>query len=352
VKLTDGAAQRPVTFSVAILIVSYRCANDVRGCLEALSRANPEPKFEVFIAENGGPDAFDTLANVLTCEGGPCRNDCHPKDSLVCEHARRNRQLRLVRTDGLQGPLVHLAEMSDNLGYGGGVNAWLRPLLRESGWVGVWVLNPDTEPDPDALAELSAYASSRDKGLVGSRLISMSDPDRIITRGLSWRKLRASSVAIDGYSPTSREPDLESIERRLDAPSGASIYASRELIQGVGLMKEHYFLYFEDLEWGLRAKKFRAPGYAHSSVVHHKGGTTIGTARRRRDRSKLSVYLSARNNILFVREHFLLWLPWTVVVGLMQVMSYAVAGAHANMVTYSRGLLAGLVGERGKPGWW
>jgi hypothetical protein len=240
--------------------------------------------------------------------------------------------------------------MPDNLGYGGGVNAWLRPLLEAPGWTAAWVLNPDTLPARDALAELEAYAAQCDEGLIGSRLVPMSDPDCIQTRGLAWSKIRAGAVAIDKDACSSAPFDVESVERHLDAPSGASVYATRALIERIGLMREHYFLYGEDLEWGVRAKRLGAAvGYADKSVVRHVGGSTIGSSRRRRQRSTLSTYLLARNRILFVKEYHPLWLPWSVIVSLMEVAVCAAMGAFPNTLASLHGLLAGLAGETGRP---
>ena len=36
--------------------------------------------------------------------------------------------------------------------------------------------------------------------------------------------------------------------------SGASMLASRAFLENVGLMEESYFLYFEELDWALRAR--------------------------------------------------------------------------------------------------
>jgi hypothetical protein len=336
-------------FSVAIIIVGFRNPHDIIGCLRSLACANTDPTFEVFISENGGPQAFDALVAALEADDTVCvpaSDAVFPAGSFAFE---RRLQFSLIGLDGAVRQRVSVAEMPDNLGYAGGVNAWLRPLLRVAGWRGVWILNPDTEPRPDALAELVNYAARRGKGMVGSRLILITEPERVQTRGLAWQKLRASVVAIDRYALASVEPDIDELERRLDAPSGASIYATRELIDRIGLMDERYFLYVEDLEWGCRAKKSGAVGYAHRSIVPHKGGTTIGTASRRIDRSRLSVYLESRNRILFVRKNFPLWLPWTVVMGLAHAATFTTVGAFGNLVAALRGLAAGVAGEFGKP---
>jgi N-acetylglucosaminyl-diphospho-decaprenol L-rhamnosyltransferase len=338
------------SFDVPILIVSYSRPQDVAACLRALSRMATEPRFEVFIAENGGPAAFDALVSELIADAGPCV-DTTPEDANLGQLiAARHRRLRLLRDDGATGHHVRVAEMPENLGYAGGVNAWLRPLLQINGWQGAWILNPDTEPEPTALAELVEYAAAYGKSLVGSRLVFKTDQSSVQTRGLSWRRWRSTVEGIDKLASSEVTFDISSVENRLDAPSGASTYATRDLVENIGLMHEHYFLYFEDLEWGVRAKKHgRLIGYAHSSIVRHQGGSTIGSAQLRRERSRLSVYLDIRNRVLFVREHHPIWLPWSVAVCLADTLAYAAAGSVPNAAASLLGLTAAMAGQAGRP---
>ena len=302
-----ASAHGPCEFDVPIVIVSYSNAQNVLACARALSRLRIEPKFEVFVAENAGAIAYDRLCAELVADRGPCELVVPANTSPVSSVSVRQRSLRLLRDDGAQGQYMHVAEMSDNLGYAGGVNAWLRPLLQVEGWQGAWILNPDTEPEA-GFAELVAYATAHRKSLVGSRLVSKTDK-RVDTRGMAWRRFRGAVMGIDKHVPATVEPDIAFVENLLDAPCGASTYATREMIDQVGLMQEEYFLYFEDLEWGARAKEHgRSIGYAHSSIVLHEGGATIGSADLRSKRSRLSVYLDSRNRLLFVRAHHPRWL--------------------------------------------
>ena len=59
-----------------------------------------------------------------------------------------------------------------------------RPLLVETGWTAVWIFNPDTFPEPDALAALVDYAKRRNKGMIGSRLMMPGRSDVAWSRGL------------------------------------------------------------------------------------------------------------------------------------------------------------------------
>ena len=338
---------RTCDFDVPIVIVSYGNPQSVVTCARALSRLATEPKHEIFVAENAGAAAFDALAAELLADSGPCVA-ASPADTTPIATSVRQQSLRLLHDDGTPGPYIHLAEMPENVGYAGGVNAWLRPLLKVKGWRGAWILNPDTEPEPGALVELAVHAATRRKSLVGSRLVYKDN--RIDTRGMVWRKMRGAVLGIDKHAPAAAEPDVEFVERLIDAPCGASTYATRELIDHIGLMREQYFLYFEDLEWGVRAKEHgRSIGYAHSSVVLHDGGASIGSADVRSRRSRLSVYLDSRNRLLFVREHHPRWLLWSIVIGLAECGAYVAVGSAPNFFAALRGLIAGIAGETGRP---
>lgn len=347
---TSGESPEEEKFTpemIPIVIVGYRNAEDVVGCLDALSRTRDEPRFEVFICENGGPEAYDALKVALTGDAGPCT--ALPAESSVKASLLKRQCIVELKPSG-SGRRVHLGEAFENLGYAGGINAWLRALMDVPGWPAVWILNPDTEPAPDALLELAAYSCRRGKGMVGSRCLPKGQTAQIDNRGLAWRKLRAATLGVDLGAAADVETDPSEIESRLDAPSGASMYVTRACIEGIGLMDEGYFLYFEDLEWGLRAKETFGVGYADRSVVYHAGGTTIGGSGRRSEHSPLSVYLNFRNRILFVRRNFPRWLPWTVIMQVLDaIRCHALPWRPRNLGAAFRGLLAGIAGESGRP---
>ena len=242
-----------------VVIVGFRNASDIRDCLAALANCGDNPQFTVLICENGGSAAFSSLVSALIAPDGPCAT---AGATILTEVERRlicTPETKIIAGSRLQlgntGVPVLIGQASENLGYAGAINAWLHPALFEGGWKGVWILNPDTQPYPDALAKLVDYTARNHKGMVGSRVMEVDDPDHVCSRGLKWRKLLASTLGVGNHEPTLPAPDPSVVEAQMDAPSGASFYVTRACIEEVGLMNEIYFLYFEDVEWGLRAKR-------------------------------------------------------------------------------------------------
>ena len=327
-----GVAGVQVTAKVALIVVGFRNPTDIADCLRALSKLSPAQSFEVLIVENGGDAGMSMLLERLDNGDLVQRQDETGEIGLAVRPASKPVHLyRLVNAACDTSVYVRVAQAPGNLGYGGGINFWLRPLLDTPGWTGIWVLNPDTMPTPQALAELKATASRRGKGMVGSCLVNPDRPGEVATRGLKWNAARARVEAIGRGSSIDDAPDLDELEIRLWAPSGASFYVTRALIEQIGLVEERYFLYFEDLEWGMKARHLGQLTHAHNSIVVHKHGTTIGSNASYRSRSPLSEYLESRNIILFVRAHFprLLW--WAVIIRLAYIARYGAVGVVGDL---------------------
>ena len=126
----------------------------------------------------------------------------------------------------------------------------------------------------------------------------------VLCRGLRWRRVLAGTLAVGQNSLADVEPIPEEIEAQLDAPSGASCYLTRPCVEALGPLDERYFLFFEDLDWGIRARRAgHRVGHAHRSVVVDVGGTSIGSSRSPdAESSPLAVYLEFRNRTLVRAE--------------------------------------------------
>lgn len=338
------------TADVAVLIVGFRNPEDIRRCLAALSHADPKPPFDVFICENGGEIAYRRLIEAVVNNYGPCEM---ADDGTVPDHPRSSRFVEFARLRLRTSPSnVWIGCATGNLGYAGGINAWLDQLWHAAGWKGLWILNPDTEPEPHALAALAERAEVGNKGMVGSTILDGDRPGHVRFRGgLHWQRLPARGIAIGLGEHLDAPHDLLAIEAAMDSPSGASMYVTRSCAERIGPMDESYFLFFEDLDWGVRAKELGL-GYASASLVSHGRGTTTGSARSSAAIPKLTVYLQHRNGVHFVRRHFPWALPARITISLLYAARFLIHRAPSNFLAVIEGLLAGLKGEVGRPRWY
>lgn len=301
---------------VAVAIVGFRNPQDVEHCLAALGRSSHRD-FEVIICENGGQAAYDALVDVMPSSlvgGQPVRVVCAP----------------------------------GNVGFAGGVNICLNETRAAEAW---WVLNPDTEPHPDALAAKVSALASGHYDAVGCTLYR---PDgRVQSYGGRWRPWLARAESL-GIGNRLEDPiDVASVERRQRYLNGAAMLLGRRFVEAVGPMREDYFLYCEEVEWCIRARMNGLRlGFTPDAVVLHSQGTTTGAAESLANRPRLPVYLDARNSMLVTRDCYPLRLPVAAMAAaLVLMLRYGRRGAWKQLGYGLSGLAAGLRNERGPPEW-
>ena len=328
---------------VVVIIVSYGNTDEVIHCVSALANSS-FAAFAIIIVENKGSAAYDALyTNLITHavaksgEGQPGPADA----SRIRLRAKRSSDLTLAT-----GQPALIVESVSNLGYGGAVNLALATLEGNEDWRGVWILNPDAEPDRRALELLVRYAETGRFGLIGCRLVG--GDGRVQLRGGYWRPLMGRGKSIGYNDPAGAAVDVAKIEQRLQWVSGAACYATRAFVQAVGQMTEKFFLYCEDVEWSLRGRPFQL-GYAHDAVVYHSHGTSIGSAASIRERSTLSIYLAQRNALLLTRQQFPWLYPLVVLTMFFLSADYLIRGNLRTFVAACRGWWAGVRGENGIP---
>ncbi|HWE98368.1 MAG TPA: glycosyltransferase family 2 protein [Caulobacteraceae bacterium] len=301
---------------VAVVIVGFRNPGDIAGCLAALADQT-HADFSVVVCENGGREACRDLADAL-----PDRLAGGQQVGLVCA--------------------------VENLGYAGGVNLGIVASPLAEAW---WVLNPDTQPEPQALELMLRRLRRGDCDAVGSTMVG--DDGRVLGTGYTFNFWTGFSSAL-GYGRSLDEPiDAAAVERRTSFISGASMLVSRRFVETVGLMREDYFLYCEETEWCQRARlKGLRLGLALDARVHHLQGTTTGARGGVAERPRLPVFLGERNSLLMVRDLYPMRWP---LVALPQLATTLVRFARRRawrQIGYAfEGWRDGVLDRRGKPVW-
>jgi N-acetylglucosaminyl-diphospho-decaprenol L-rhamnosyltransferase len=302
--------------TIAVCIVSFRSQADVALCLEALARQTHRD-FEVVVCENGGAAATEATRAALPA----------------------------VLTDGQR---VEVIDGGGNIGFAGGCNVGIDARPDASAW---WILNPDAEPAPGALAAMVARLEHGDVDAVGS-VLHFAD-GRVQGCGGKWSGWAARTVSLGYGLPLAQIPDAATVEREQNYLLGASMLIGRKFRAVAGPMREDYFLYCEEVEWCLRAlDRGLKLGFAPSALVLHRQGAVTGSGHGVKARPKLPVYLDERNRLNMIRDTRPAQMLSGVVLLLAQILwKFARKGAWPQVGYAFAGMVAGLRDERGPPAW-
>ncbi len=214
---------------VTCVLLNWNGWRDTLDCLAALSESS-YPQLDVVVVDNGSTD-----------------------ESVA--------RLRAAQPD------LTLLETGANLGFAGGNNVGIRHAL-ENGADYVWLLNNDTRPAPHALCALIDKALTDGRiGAVGSVCYYADTPDIVQI----WAGGRVNLWI--GYSPSTDTPQEDSWFHWLN---GTSLLLSRAALEDAGLLDEGFFLYWEDVEMGLRLRKrgWRLAAAPESKVLHKVSAST------------------------------------------------------------------------------
>lgn len=297
----------------AVLVLNWNRWLDTVECLESLFRSEGL-EGPVIVCDNDSEDG--SLHHLrMWAEGKldlwlppdhPLRSHSHPpvaKPLPWVEYDRAEGE-RGGDTDA-EAPALVLIRTGANLGFAGGNNVGLRYVLARPELDGVWILNNDTVVSPGALRALTREVEADPAiGMCGSTLLYYDAPTVVqALGGASYNAWLALPKHIGESGPAARVGVADDVRRRMAYVTGASMFVTRDFLQQVGLMSEQYFLYFEELDWVLRAGGRFKLGYAPQSVVYHKEGRSTGTAGAAR-KSALADYYFLRNRLRVTRTYY------------------------------------------------
>ncbi|NNM71283.1 glycosyltransferase family 2 protein [Enterovirga aerilata] len=302
--------------ATAVIVLNYNGWRDTIDCVESLLHL-PEP-LGVFVVDNASSD--ESVRKLR--EWGQSRlPDINAERVASGSSAVRFLERRPMSSQG-PGPdwppaessigSVVLIASSRNGGYAAGNNVALRFALAEP-YRFFWVLNNDTLVKPDTLHWMIArLREDPGIGMCGSTLLYHDEPDTVQNYGGAafqpW-KGRASGIGLG--EPFDPAIDRTGVERQLAYVSGASTLVTRRFLETVGLMEESYFLFWEEIDWAVRARgRFRL-GFAPRSIVYHRVGASIGT-RDKSEQSELAEFYMVRNRVLFCSRYSRRSLPFVL----------------------------------------
>lgn len=276
---------------VAVVVLNWNGWRDTLGCIRSLDEHAPSG-VQIVVCDNGSTDgSFDQLTSACQAHFG------HEGFKHFASLEQAMSAAPLVR--------VVLIQTGANLGFAGGCNVGLRFALTGTARY-FWLLNNDTEIESGAVdAMVQHLAAHPEMGMCGSLLVFHDDPSVVQARGGAVYQARwGTAEHIGAHESIAASQDARLIESQMDYIVGASMMVTRRFLDEVGLMSEDYFLYFEEIDWAMRAKACGFTlGYAPTSVVRHKEGASIGTDSRK-TASLLSYRYLSRNRLLFTARFY------------------------------------------------
>ena len=239
------------------------------------------------------------LVSVITVNYNQSQATCDMLESLfnsgypnmeviVVDNASPSDQPRIIKE---RFPSVCFIQSEVNTGFAGGNNIALKQAKGEY----LYLVNNDTIlPEGHIEQLLKVINSDSSIGVVCPKIKFHHTPDMIQFAGYTQMSRYTFRNSCFGYG----EKDNGQYDRQSDSAfaHGAAMFLKRKVIEDVGLMNEHYFLYYEELDWSERIRKagYRIV-YTPETYIYHKESLSTGKS------SPLQTYYLNRNRVLFIR---------------------------------------------------
>jgi len=236
----------------------------------------------------------DRIGAVVLCHGPDAQEHVSPLVVQLLEQGLAATDLTIVRnssaSDGpFEAPAAGIAVIKPgrNLGYAGGMNLGIRDQL-EGGRTLILLLTMDVRLDPGAVARLRAAAELETRyGIFGPEL-RWAGTERT-TWGVRWN----GTGLVEHMQTRPADDDGDGIVEA-DSIDGAVVLVKAKVLDEVGLLRDHLFMYFEETEFCLRADR---AGWKVGVVLGAVAEQASGETRR----PGAFNYLMARNGLEFAR---------------------------------------------------
>lgn len=290
------------SYPLLVVIVNYRTAELTIDCLYSLvSEIKALPGTKVVVSDNASGD------------------DSIPKIQAIIDQEK-------------WGDWVSLIPLDRNGGYGFGNNAVIRPVLESQNIPPYFLLlNPDTIVRSGALTKLVEFMEKNpDVGIAGSRL---EDPDGTPQRsafrfhsllgeldgglrlGLVSKLLEKSVVA----------PPVSETSCQTDWVAGASMIVRRTVFETIGFIDENYFMYYEEMDFCLQAKKAGWNcWYVPESRVVHLVGQSSGINNTKSPTKRLPKYWFDSRRYYFTKNYGQLYAGVTDIIWILSFITWRV----------------------------
>lgn len=242
---------------VSVITVNYNQAQVTEELLHSISLCNHYPQLEIIVVDNGS------------------------ETNMIPIWEKKFADCRFIRSE-------------TNLGFAGGNNLGIAQATGDY----LFLVNNDTEFTPSLVETLTRVLDTHPEvAVVSPKIRFFHQPGLIQYAGFtSMNFYTARNKRIGEFEEDLGQYDAKSGYTAF--ADGAAMMVRREAIEAAGLMAEHFFLYYEEMDW---CERMRKAGYKiwvePQALIYHKESVSVGKT------STLKEFFMNRNRILFIRRN-------------------------------------------------
>ena len=308
--------------NVAIIVLNYNNAKDTIECIKSLLCLNREPGAIVVVDNNSKDNSVDEIKNFL-----------------IDINANKNKLFIVV--------------LNTNEGYSKGNNEGIKFIKKYKKIKSFWILNNDTIVDKYSLDALCIRMNQANKpSIIGSTIVQAQNMKTLQCASgyYSTLKIAFDKPLLAGVKITDiLDVNERKIEKKISYVIGASFFIHSNVLK-IGYFREDFFLYAEEMEYCIRAKKFGIPLlWAKDSIVYHKEGGSTKASSSSYTFPEWVDYLMIRNRIRVVIENFIWLLPLCWLFSPVIILKRILLNKTLRLSLIYRAMWDGTVGRMGKP---
>ena len=258
---------------LSIIVVAYNVKDLVQKCLSKVTASSDTLSKEIIYVDNGSTDGT-------------------------------------VEMVGADFPGVILIRNSKNLGFGKANNIGFEKAHGEF----ILMLNADAFIGPDALQKTVGFMRDHpEAGILGACLIGQDGKIQPSARSFPtpWRDFMTK---LDWGRKFPRNPFLKGIDdlqwdhqsiRETEWVPGCFLMARRKMVEELGfLLRKDFFMYHEDADLCLRAKRKKWKVYFFPEKVLHLGGASSGRFHKTTSAGRQILKYQAESRLLYYRKNY------------------------------------------------
>lgn len=282
---------------LSIVTINYNSSENTIKLLESLKNQT-DKNFEVIVVDNNSNDV-DKLMSYETSES----NIIYIKNDL-------------------------------NLGYSGGNNMGIRQAL-ENGSDWVLLLNNDTIPENRLIERIKADLGGRE-GVVG---LALDEGDKVAYAGqIQWLKPTLKHIT-----------NFRLAMSKMGYAIGGAMLIHKSVFDKIGFLDEKYFLYFEDADFTLRARKAGIPvsSLPEIKILHSVSASTkkLGSPMLLRYHYRNALYFNLKNGPWYIKLS--VW-PWSWLIVGKQIVKIILGKNREQSLAILKGMGDWYSGKMGK----